>query len=421
LVLFVAVFIPVPRINTMSSLTGTALLAALFVTLDRWNGTKNTGWRSLLPIGLLVAAAASLRPIYLLPAAGVVGLFGIFMLIESLGKKSAASPAESKGGFPFLLGTGLFTLGFAASYMVVLWFSNGTIHYPPFKGFINPPFELVGSKEGAFVDGTNALAFLFSQEMLVVFGCFLLAFAASSRGLAAAIILATVFCSWLIAQKFGVTVYSEIYRYTFPGAVAAGFFFMAKAVSARSEDHPNTLALPTIISLPLLAIFLVNAPQAGREWGLRVKTLPEETILPETILDQNLGVAYKILQDKVPAGKAILAVVDAPYLLNYGRNPIYNVDAIGGASPWGGMPFFKGPEALKGYLVKNGIDYVLTVEFDKALLLYTRKHWIEHQRPEWFFKEVWGKHALDFMDNIDKLGDWGQVLGAEANIRLIKL
>jgi hypothetical protein len=40
LVLFVAVFLPVPRINTMSSLTGTALLAALFVTLDRWNNTK---------------------------------------------------------------------------------------------------------------------------------------------------------------------------------------------------------------------------------------------------------------------------------------------------------------------------------------------------------------------------------------------
>jgi len=179
--------------------------------------------------------------------------------------------------------------------------------------------------------------------------------------------------------------------------------------------------LPSLISLPLLAIFLVNAPQAAREWGTRAKTLPEEIILPETILDRNLGFAYQILQDKVPAGKSILAIVDAPYLLNYSRNPIYNVDAIGGASPWGGMPFFKGPETLKSYLLKNGVDYILTVDFDKALLLYTRKHWLEHQRPEWFFKEVWGKHALDFMDNIDKLADWGQVIGSEANVRLIKL
>jgi hypothetical protein len=85
------------------------------------------------------------------------------------------------------------------------------------------------------------------------------------------------------------------------------------------------------------------------------------------------------------------------------------------------MPFFKGPETLKSYLLKNGVDYILTVDFDKALLLYTRKHWLEHQRPEWFFKEVWGKHALDFMDNIDKLADWGQVIGSEANVRLIKL
>jgi hypothetical protein len=423
LILFVAVFLPVPRINTMSSLTGTALLAALFVTLDRWNNTKKTDWRSLLPIGLLVAAAASLRPIYLLPAAGVVGIFGTCMLLESLQKNPAPSAclSKSKVWFPFLLGTGLFTILFLASYMVVLWLSNGTIHYPPFKGFINPPFELVGTKEGAFVDGTNALAFLFSQEMLVIFFSFILAFAVASRSLALAIITGTFFCSWLIAQKFGVTVYSEIYRYTFPGAVAAGFFFLAKAASLRSDYEPSTLGLPSLISLPLLAIFLVNAPQAAREWGTRAKTLPEEIILPETILDRNLGFAYQILQDKVPARKSILAIVDAPYLLNYSRNPIYNVDAIGGASPWGGMPFFKGPETLKSYLLKNGVDYILTVDFDKALLLYTRKHWLEHQRPEWFFKEVWGKHALDFMDNIDKLADWGQVIGSEANVRLIKL
>ena len=416
LVLFLAVFLPVPRINTMSSLTGTALLAALFVTLDRWNDAKKTDWRSLLPIGLLVAGAASLRPIYLLPAAGIVGLFGMLMLVESFGNKS-----RSKIGIPFLLGTGILTVAFLASYMVVLWLSNGTIHYPPFKGFINLPFELVGSKEGALVDGPNAAAFLFSQEMLVIFACFLLAFAVSNRWLAASIILVTVFCSWLIAQKFGVTVYSEIYRYTFPGAVAAGFFILAKAISLRNENEHCVSSLPSLIAVPLVAIFLVNAPQAGREWGLRAKTLPEEFVLPETILDRNLGLAYRLLQDKVPAGKSILAVVDAPYLLNYSRNPIYNVDAIGGASPWGGMPFFRGPEALKNYLVNNGVDYILSVEFEKALLLYTRKHWLEHQRPEWFFKEVWGKHALDFMDNVDKLADWGQVLGTEGNVRLIKL
>ena len=416
LVLFLAVFLPVPRINTMSSLTGTALLTALFVTLDRWSDTKKTGLRSLLPIGLLAAGAASLRPIYLLPAAGIVGLLGMLMLVESFCSKS-----RTKIGVPFLLGTGSLTAAFMVSYMVVLWLSNGTIHFPPFHGFMNPAFELIGSKEGALADSANALAFLFSQEMVVIFACFLLAFAVANRALATSIIFATAFCSWLVAQKFGVTVYSEIYRYTFPGAVAAGFFFLAKAVSLRSESELRIASLPTLIAIPLVAIFLVNAPQAGREWGLRAKTLPEELDLPKSILDPNLALAYRLLQDKVPTGKSILAVVDAPYLLNYSRNPIYNVDAIGGSSPWGGMPFFQGPEALKNYLVKNGVDYILSVDFEKALLLYTRKHWIEHHRPEWYFKEVWGKHALDFMDNVDKLADWGQVIGSEGNVRLIKL
>jgi hypothetical protein len=416
LVLFLAVFLPVPRINTMSSLTGTALLAALFVTLDRWNDAKKTDWRSLLPIGLLVAGAASLRPIYLLPAAGIVGLFGILMLVESFKDKT-----HSKIGIPFLLGTGILTLAFMASYMVVLWFSNGTIHFPPFKGFMNPAFELIGSKEGPLADSANAVAFLFSQEVLVIFACFLLIYTVANQKLAISITIVTILSAWLVAQKFGITVYSEIYRYTFPGAFAAGFFFIAKAISLRNENESGTASLPSLIAVPLVAMFLVNAPQAGREWGLRAKTLPEELSLTGPMLDPNLGLAYRLLQDKVPAGKSMLAVVDAPYLLNYSRNPIFNIDAIGGASPWGGMPFFLGPEALKNYLVKNGVDYILTVEFEKALLLYTRKHWLEHHRPEWYFKEVWGKHALDFMDNIDKLADWGQVLGTKGNVRLIKL
>jgi len=423
LVLFLAVFIPVPRINTMSSLTGMALLTALFVTLDRWSSEKKTEWRALLPIGLLVAGADSLRPIYLLPAAGIVSFFGASMIWDSYRKKELQldSKFRSPSGISFLLGAGAITVAFLLSYMVMLWFSNGTIHFPPFKGFMNPAFELIGSKEGPLEDSANAVAFLFSQEMLVIFACFLLCFSLPNRHLAISIVIVTTFSSWLVAQKFGVTVYSEIYRYTFPGAAAAGFFFLAKAVSLKTENQFGLESLPSLIAVPLVAIFMVNAPQAGREWGLRAKTLPEEMILPETLLDRNLGLAYQILQDKVPVGKPILAVVDAPYLLNYSRNTIYNVDAIGGASPWGGMPFFRGPEALKNYLIKNGVDYILTVEFDKALLLYTRKHWLEHNRPEWYFKEVWGKHALDFMDNVDKLADWGQRLGTEGNVRLVKL
>jgi hypothetical protein len=78
-------------------------------------------------------------------------------------------------------------------------------------------------------------------------------------------------------------------------------------------------------------------------------------------------------------------------------------------------------EALKSYLLGQGIDYILASDFDNALLLYTRKHWLEHQRPEWFFKEVWGKYMLDFMDNVDSLTKSCRIVATSANLRLIDL
>jgi hypothetical protein len=68
-----------------------------------------------------------------------------------------------------------------------------------------------------------------------------------------------------------------------------------------------------------------------------------------------------------------------------------------------------------------GITYIIAADFNNAMLLYTRKHWTEHQRPEWFFKEVWGKYFLDFMDSVDSLARTDRVVATAANLRLIEL
>jgi hypothetical protein len=112
--------------------------------------------------------------------------------------------------------------------------------------------------------------------------------------------------------------------------------------------------------------------------------------------------------------------IDTPYALDFSRNIIYTGD-VTGASSIGKWPLRQGPEALKSYLLGQGINYILASVFDNALLLYTRKHWLEHQRPEWFFKEVWGKYMLDFMDNVDALASRDRVVATAANLRLIEL
>ena len=130
--------------------------------------------------------------------------------------------------------------------------------------------------------------------------------------------------------------------------------------------------------------------------------------------------SYRQLQNLVPAGEKIFTIVDAPYLFDFERNPIDNIDSIGGASLPPGMPFEQGPEALKRYFLSLGYRYIICVDFDNAVLLYTRKLWENHPRKEWYFKEVWGRYALDFMGNLDNIADWHTKAKA-GNCRLIEI
>jgi hypothetical protein len=82
------------------------------------------------------------------------------------------------------------------------------------------------------------------------------------------------------------------------------------------------------------------------------------------------------------------------------------------------MPFGNGPEALKKYLLDLGYKYILCVDFNNAVFLYSRQAMSNHQRPE--YKE-WAKNvSVDFMDNMDEIAKTATIAQA-GNARLIKL
>jgi hypothetical protein len=91
---------------------------------------------------------------------------------------------------------------------------------------------------------------------------------------------------------------------------------------------------------------------------------------------------------------------------------------IGCASVPPGMPIGKGSAALKDYLTGLGYRYVLCVDFNNAVFLYSRQAMLNHQRPE--YKE-WAKNvSVDFMDNMDEIAK-NTTLARAGNARLIKL
>jgi hypothetical protein len=85
------------------------------------------------------------------------------------------------------------------------------------------------------------------------------------------------------------------------------------------------------------------------------------------------------------------------------------------------MPFNQGPDALANYLKGLGIRYVIAVDFNNAILIYTRRLWTEATRPEWIYPQIWRPRFLDVMNNFDELEKKGTVVAKAANARLFDL
>jgi hypothetical protein len=108
---------------------------------------------------------------------------------------------------------------------------------------------------------------------------------------------------------------------------------------------------------------------------------------------------YEHLQGSVPEGARIAILLDEPYLLDFRRNPIWNLDMPGYSSLPPGMPFFRGKGELEAYLKSVGIRYLAFVRPEYSRYHYRREYWVEMVANE---QEIWRAFApylLDFLDN----------------------
>ena len=433
--------VSVPRINTGSSLTGATMILALLLTLSRLPSPIRAGWASYIAPAFLVAGAGTLRMTYLLCVAGIVTLEPIIRHWTSPGNfasgKERGRPArmDKNGGQDTLapIGTALMN-AFACvwpiaigsfvlliPWMCVLWQSNGTPMYPPFPGTMNPEFTMLGNKAGPLFDAAHGLALLLTPEVLVLLFCFGLASFAQNRPLAYAAVALTVFASWFTAYKFGVTMLSEGYRYTFPMLMPVALWLLVSSLEREDgEGNPHIFKclLPATLLLGLL--LSLNLPNAGRELGIQAESLPQQLVSRDPLVNPALTKAARELQNYTPAGSKIFVAVDTPYAFDFARNEIFTADMPGGSSI-GKWPLGEGPKVFEKYLADQGFKYIIASDFDNAMLLYTRKLWKEQQRPEWFFKEVNGKYFLDFMDSVDAIAKSGRVVATAANLRLVEV
>jgi len=416
--LILTAILPFPLGNSSGHISGQVLFLTLFRTLERARPGDGSGKpKSLWLVGLVAAAASSLKAPFLVAASLTVFLFWVIQVAES---RPAGQGVWARHG-KALFHLGASALVFLGPWMALLQRSSGTILFPLFQGNHRTGFGdtysgaldfsgLAGFLGGFFVDPRVALFLV--PLILHIF----------RRGSPAGLALygATLITAILTVATLTYDDIPTLHRYVAPylnaAFIATVIFFLAdvlRGAGANLVNHPAArLGQGLLFALVIVLSPVVMSHDVARlkdSWG-------------KTILNAEERLAYSKMQSAIPAGKKVLAVIGHPFVLDYRRNTIFNIDVPGGASPAPGMPYFRGPKALKGYLLGQSIGYIAHRDFDlPGGCIYNRKLWNSKgvaDHPMWGSQ---GKFYLDFMDNVQALGEAGEKVYRGRVLKVIKL
>lgn len=412
ILLMIIALLPFPFLNSASRATGLAIFIVLFRTLDLTDNTQAPNYRVLWLIAAIVAASATLRPHFLMAAALSVTLYWFLCWWRT--KRHAQDYIIS------LVHVGLTSLALLIPWMMTLQLSSNTPVYPLFKGNHRQEFEAYS----AGMDPAELFRFIvdimIEPRMVLMWIpiCMLMIYKHSKPALS--LCLASVVTSFAIVAAFSLSDISNLHRYVAP-FVNAGLIVTVMSFIRHSTGNLTVLRTLTLssraIRIVLISVAVILMPP------MIVKTT--RTISyhwDRPILSTHMHDLYDRMQSTVPEGAGILAMVFHPFAWDYTRNNIANIDIPGVVSPDPGMPLFKGPEALKKYLVDLSLPYLAIGNFNEpGQCLYYRRFW-EFQRDTRF--SMWQALApnyLDFMESAEALEKSNPVIFREKGFRVIKL
>jgi len=212
-----------------------------------------------------------------------------------------------------------------------------------------------------------------------------------------------------------------VYGYATASALITWQIAATRASAARSTRPSRATLLPAALALVALVLPMQReATRARKMLDGRLRDVDEmlrRTVPPQA--EPPIARAYHHLQDAVPPGAPILVMLDQPYLLDFARNPILNLDMPGTASPAPGIPCFAGPEPVAQYLAAHGVRYVMFVSPERSVYLYRRDIWLDHLVDPDEIWRVYAPYMVDVMDNLVALGLTRVHLGDDGGMTLV--
>lgn len=357
---------------------------------------------------LVLGVACTLRQNYLLPA----GLFGLLLLAAHL--RDAARRGSWRQAWAQERTTALVAIGATAAvvvpYMIAAFLSSGTPLYPIALGTGNPAMPLRPTG-GTWLDEIGFfVAVGFTPEPIHVWWLLLpvMALADDRRPMRPhrAFLIAAVVGFGFLVHSFQLSDAWDLWRYAFGylTALAIAFAIEVGAELPRGSERRAAFGLPAAAVFVVwlaLAVNLVETRLATvRRFTATLQNIKAAWVFGSAKPDPRLR-SYAQLQRAVPEGATLAVLLDDPWMLDYARNPIVNLDLPGCAAPAPGLPSFTDPAHWRSYFASRAIRYVAFVDPGYSAFLYRRAAWLPRMFKD---DELFQFIAARVVDAVDALG-----------------
>lgn len=401
LALLLVVTLPNIRINTYAQMSGVVIFFGLYRTMV-WLDERE---RESPPIAnaaivaVLATAACTLRSNYIAVCVPMVALSYAVLVLKG-GAARGRWLRET-------LYAVAFSIAFLAPWMILSYGSSGTPLFPVLRGHFNDAFPMMQSAGNWQRQLSDLAATVIRNRLFATFPLlFLAGLLLPDRGPRKPLhtLLLSIAIGWVLLVHTLASDVPSFERYVY-GFVVAGALAVTLQLATAADDASvvRRAARVVIAGAALLQLLLVGA-SAIEEHSIVMNRISLMARLPIGSPElMRVTASYRAVQSRIHPGETLLVMADYPFLFNFARNTIYNVDTAAAVSPPPGFPYFRGADAVAGYLRGQSIRYLAYVPTESAISLYRREFWQNQLRDPQAF---WHSHApvyLDLFDNVEQL------------------
>ena len=384
LLAFLTIGAPVANISSLFVALG------LFLSLFRILDCPYAGVGKALLVSLHVAALCSLEATLILPAAIMVASSYGASIVVQRGQQARRE----------LLLVALASGAFLMPWMVAMYRTSGTLLYPTLgKGYGSYAYSAFVNQFGAF-EAQRVLAGIPWPQVLGLGVLIAIAgvFRAEGPGKSAR---AGLFAGAIIGAIATAAMVNgfDTYRFVYPVLIAA---ILIELVHAIMPDQRIAGVKSWWIAICVVGL-LIGESRSATAVVFRRSAMRLAAIRSDLPGSSPLRQRIDRFQQAVPPGAVVMARLEYPFLLDFRRNPVYDVDWPGGSALPPGMPFFEGAEPLARYLLSNSIRYIAYDYSSEAG--FPRSSYGDRLKPSTpYFAQTSARLVFDFQDNLSRLG-----------------